>query len=390
MKRILLYLFAASTIISCTSSLEYMQKGQYDWAISKAKRKIIKKPSKEKEILVLEEAYKRVNDKDKERIEFLKKEGRPENWDNIFDIYSQMKGRQDNIQPLLPLHIKSKNRDAVFEILNYDDQIINAKQKAAEYFYAHALSLLESGGQQNARNAYGDLLQVKKYYNNYKDIDEQLKKAKFLGTSFVIYKMVNKTPFPLPSNFEEELTKISLSELNSDWIAYDVKPNSNTKYDYTILVNMKTIDVSPEQVKETHFDNNKEVPDGFQYLLDAKGNVRKDTSGNDLKLPKYKTIKCTVVETAQNKKAMIAGSLDFIDNHTGQIIKTDPITAESIFEHRYATAFGDLSALTPDNAAKLNNKPMPFPPGSEMVLQAGQTLKGMVKDIIWNNKGILK
>lgn len=389
MKHFFYFLLVTVIIASCTSSGEYMQRGQYDMAINKAKRKVIKKPSKEKEILVLEQAYKKANDADKERIEFLKKEGRPDNWDNIFNIYSQMKSRQDNIKPMLPLKLPSKGRDATFEILNYDSEIINAKQKAAEYFYAHAMSLLEGGGKQNARNAYYELLQVKKYYNNYKDVEAQLQKAKYMGTSFVIYKMVNKTPFPLPASFEEELTKISLNELNRDWVVYDVKPNSNVNYDYTILVNMKVIDVSPEGLKEVHFDDFKQVPDGFKYELDARGNVKKDTAGNDIKVPKFKTISCKVIETQQNKKAMISGTLDFIDNRTGQIIKTDPIMAESVFAHNSATAIGDINALKPENAAKLKNKPMPFPPGADMVLQAGQILKNMVKDIIWNNKGLL-
>ncbi len=386
MKRILLYLFITSLITSCTSSLEYLQSGHYDAAIEKSRRKIIRKP-KDKEILVLEEAYRRINNQDKERIEFLKKEGHPGNWESIFDIYSGMSSRQEFIRPLLPLHIKSKNRDAVFEILNYDNEIINAKQKAAEYFYARATVSLEKGDKQSARSAYSDLMRVKHYYSNYKDVDALLQKSKAMGMSYVVFKMVNKTPFPLPPDFEEELTKITLAEYNNNWVNYDVKPNPNIKYDYTIMVNMKNIDVSPDLVKEVYFEDKKEVPDGYSYVLDARGNVKKDTSGNDIKTPKYKTIRCRVIETMQNKNATINGSIDFIDNKTGQLIKTDPITAQQFFEHHSAIAIGDLAALQPVNFDKLNYKPIPFPQGGDMVLAAGQTLKGMVKNIICNNTG---
>jgi len=368
--------------------LEYLQSGHYDSAIEKSRRKIIRKP-KDKEILVLEEAYRRINNQDKERIEFLKKEGLPGSWESIFDIYSDMSSRQAFIRPLLPLHIKSKNRDAVFEMLNYDNEIINAKQKAAEYFYAHGTMLLEKGDKQSARHAYSDLMRVKHYYTNYKDVDAQIQKSKALGMSYVVFKMVNKTPFPLPTNFEEELTKITLSEYNNNWVTYDVKQNPTIKYDYTIMVNMKTIDVSPDLVKEVYFEDKKDVPDGYSYVLDARGNVKKDTSGNDIKIPKYKTISCRIVETMQNKNATINGSIDFINNGTGQLIKTDPITAQQFFEHHSALAYGDLAALQPGNFDKLNYKPMPFPPGGDMVLAAGQTLKGMVKNIICNNTGLI-
>ncbi len=151
---------------------------------------------------------------------------------------------------------------------------------------------------------------------------------------------------------------------------------------------MKNINVSPESVKELQYTETKEVPDGFQYLLDKNGNVKKDSSGNDLKLPKTKIISCNISEVYQNKKAIIAGTLDFINNSSGQLVKTDPITSENFFEFRSATGFGDTSILKPETKAKLGKKPIPFPSNFEMILAAGQTLKGMVKNIIWTNKGV--
>ena len=366
-----------------------MESGQYDAAINKSIKKIKRKPSNDKEKLVLEESYKKANDRDKERIGFLKKEGTPDNWDNIFNTYSTMKFRQDRIKPLLPMSINSQNRNANFEIVNYDEELIQAKQKAAEYFYTHALSLLSKGDKMEARKAYSELMQVKTYYSTYQDVDNQINKARFQGTSHILFKMQNKTGVPLPPTFEEELTKISLSELNRDWLQYHVKASNGISYDYTILVNMKNIDVSPESVKEIQYTESKEVPDGFQYALDDKGNVKKDASGNDIKVPKTKVITCNVSENYQNKKAIISGSLDYINNQNNQLIKTDPIAAENFFEHRSAIAIGDVSALKPETKAKIGIKPLPFPSGFDMLLQAGQTLKGMVKNIIWANKDIL-
>ena len=49
----------------------------------------------------------------------------------------------------------------------------------------------------------------------------------------------------------------------------------------------------------------------------------------------------------------------------------------------------DINALKAETKVKLGLKPLPFPTGYDMLLQAGQTLKGMVKNIIWQNKEIL-
>lgn len=392
MKRYLLLLSAIVTLIfsSCQSSRKMLNSGNYDQAINKSLRKLKRNPTKEKEIAVLQKSYKKANDRDKEQIQFLKADGTPDNWDKIFSLYTQMRFRQERVKPLLPLKFKSNNETAYFEILNYDQEIINAKQKAAEYFYMHAKLLLDKNDKMDARKAYAEFGQIKNYYSNYKDVEDLMRKARAVGSSYVIFKMQNRTGVPLPPNFEEELTKISLSDLNAEWLVYDTKENKQTQYDYTILVNMKQINVSPESVKEINTEETKTVPDGFEYVLDDRGNVKKDSLGNDMKKPKFKTIKCTLIETYQNKKAIIAGTLDYINNNTGQLIKTDPISSENFFEYSSATAIGDLNALKPESKNKLGKRPVPFPPDFDMIFKAGQVLKGMVKDIIWNNKGILQ
>ncbi len=366
-----------------------MQSGNYDSAIQVSLRKLKGKKKSEKEMLVLEEAYKKANDRDKEKVSYLNKEGNPENWNTIFNTYSGMKNRQDQIKPILPLYITSQNRNANFEIKNYDDEIIQAKKNAAEYKYAHALSLLDKKDKTSARDAYNELLAVKNFYANYKDVDAKINLARNMGTSYVLFKMQNNTGTPLPPNFEDELTKISLTELDADWIRYHTHRTNGISYDYNIIVNMKNISVSPEAVKEIQYTESKTVPDGYQYVLDAHGNVKKDSLGNDIKIPKTKVISCNVEETYQNKKATIAGTLDYMNNGNKQLIKTDPIAADNFFEYRSAVAYGDVNALKPETKEKIGRRPVPFPPSFDMILQAGQTLKGMVKTIILNNKGVL-
>lgn len=390
MKKLLFYFLIIAIATSCKSSRKMLSSGNYDQAINKSIKKLKRNPGKEKEILVLQTAYKKANERDREKIQFLRTDGTPDNWDKIFSLYSQMSYRQEKIKPLLPLEIPSTHQPAVFEILNYDQEIINAKQKAAEYLYVHATTLLDKNEKMMARKAYDELLQVKNYYANYKDADDLLKKARAIGSSYVLFKMENRTGVPLPPNFEDELTKISLSELNANWLLYETKENKERHYDYTILVNMKNINVSPESVKEIITTETKEVRDGFEYVLDDHGNVKKDSLGNDIKKPKYKTIKCNVNETYQSKKAIISGTLDYINNNTNQLIKTSPIASENFFEYSSATAIGDLNALKPETKSKLGKKPVPFPGNFDMIFSAGQTLKGMVKDIIWSNKGILQ
>ena len=150
------------------------------------------------------------------------------------------------------------------------------------------------------------------------------------------------------------------------------------------------IEVSPEQLKETTVTETKEVEDGFDYILDANGNVTKDSLGNDIKVPRYKTVSCEVVDFHQNKTARLTGAIEYYDNATDKLLKTDPITSDAHFEHHYAIARGDVNALTPETAKRLDSKPLPFPPDEPMIIQAGEVMKKMTKDIIIRNESFLK
>jgi len=383
----LIYILAAVLFLmaGCTSSKKYYERGLYDFAINKSCKKLIKKPDKVKEIVVLKDAYRLANQKNIERISFLRASGEPNVWDEIFATYSVMKARQDRVS-VLPANVLTAIE---YKYVNYDQEIIEAKKRAAEYFYVHAKTLLEKNDRIAARQAYNELMKVKSFYANYRDTDELLGQALFLGTTNVLFSMKNNTNLIIHEDFEKEILKISLEELNDLFLNYDTKTVNGLYYDYSIVLNMKMIDVSPEQVKEVHYTDTKEI-ESWEYALDDKGNVMKDSLGNDIKVTVMKTISCDVIESQQHKACIITGTLDYWDNRTKQIIKTDPITAEYFFDNLWAVAHGNYDALSDETNKKLKNRAMPFPPDEMMILNSASILKNMTKDIIFQNRNIIK
>jgi len=386
MKTSFIFLITLALLLNaCVSSRKQFQRGNYDEAIRISVKKLQKKPTKEKEILNLDRAYKYAVQRNIERISFLKKSGQPEVWDEIFSIYAVLKNRQEKVR-VLPQNVLNA---IGFQLQNYDNDIIEAKKKAAEFLYAHSLKLLENNDKGFARQAYDQLIKVKSYYSTYKDVDVYIQKALQLGTTYVLFTMKNNTGIPLPPSFESELQKISLTDLDSKWLRFETKKVNGRDYDYIILLNMRVIEASPEGLKEVHYTESKEVPDGFQYALDSHGNVMKDSLGNDIKIPKTKTISCNIIETQQNKAVTISGSIDFINLSTTQVIKTDPITSQFFFNHMFAVAQGNLEALKPETKEKLNLRPLPFPTDFDMILKAGEIIKDMSRNIILQNRRII-
>ncbi len=201
--------------------------------------------------------------------------------------------------------------------------------------------------------------------------------------------MQNSSNTVMPKGFEVELLNVTLKNLNKLWINFDTKQRKGLFYDYTILLSLKNIEVSPELVKEKEYEESVEVEDGFQYVLDEKGNVKKDTSGMDIKIPKTKLLRCKVKETIISKSAIVRGTIDFYDNRSNQLIKTETITFQSDFHHSWANAFGELKALTQKTRNKLKNKRIPFPSDLQMIYDTNEDLKQVTKQIISRNRNML-
>lgn len=388
MKSFIYAIIIIFVVVGCSSSsIKNLQKGNYDKAIDKSVKELLKDPSQDDEIKVLSQAYKLANQGDIEKIEQLKLTGQPDIWGQIYSCYDALQKRQEKVARLA----QAINLDYIgYQYVNYSNEITNAKNKAAEYFYVHAKTLLDKGDKYSARTAYDELQKVKSYFPNYKDVDDLIKIAYNKGTTYVLFKIENNSQSILPIAFEDELSRTSLTDLNQKWTIYDSHPIEKFFYDYYIIVNIKLIDISPENLNQNHFTESKQVSDGWKYKLDNKGNVMKDSLGNDIKIPKYKTISCNITEVQQSKAIVIAGTLDFFNNNTRQIIKTDPIRAEWFFKNAFTTASGDLNALSPQTSSKLQSSQMPFPPNADMIMQAGNVLKNMTKDIIRRNNNLIK
>ncbi|OFX52827.1 MAG: hypothetical protein A2046_07180, partial [Bacteroidetes bacterium GWA2_30_7] len=311
----------------------------------------------------------------------------PDVWDEVYKNYTILKDRQNLVKTILPLSYNGKTID--FPIVDYDNEIIASKKNAAEYFYAHAQKLLETNDKTKIREAYYEFKKVKNLFPDYRDVDPMIDKAKQLGLSWVYVYTENHTIIKLPDDYMNNLIEVDLPKFNTEWIQY-TNQNIYQNTDYHIKMNLTIIDISPERIKEEVVYDKKEIEDGWDYFLDSKGNVMKDSLGNDIKKTKYKTITCKITKSIMTKAAHIEGKLEYIQASSGQIIKTVPVVADNFFNHIWAVANGDIAALSSENKKYLNFKPVPFPPDFNMILDAGNNLKGVINNALNDNKYFLK
>lgn len=371
MRNLYTALFILLLLAGCTSSTKLLQKGNYDAAIDKSIKKILKDASNNKEINILNRAYNLANERDRNIIQELKISGQPDIWEETFIRYSSLRSRQDKVSRL-PKQVLSRIN---YEYFDYNREIAEAKNKAANYYYASGVKLLENNDRMSARKAYQQFGFIKKYFNNYKDVDQKIQQSLAQGTNHISFRMQNQARVALPKDFENEILKISLSSLNKQWLQFDTQYDKNIYYDYSIYLNLKHIEVSPQALEIEKYTDTKRVSDGWEYVLDGNGNVMKDSLGNDVKRGKFKEIKAYITVNKMNKRSIVTGSLDYFDNRSGQLIKTVPITSEFVFDYQYGTFAGESDALTTKSKDIIKNRPLPFPTDLQMIFDTNDQIK---------------
>jgi len=247
---------------------------------------------------------------------------------------------------------------------------------------------MKTGTKDAYRQAFIEMSKAQEYSGGmYPELNELIEEARFKGISRVLVRVNNLTHMKLDPVFEQDLLEIDTRNLENDWVEYHFKHlNEDIAYDYDILVNLEMITVSPDEVNEKDELFKKKVEDGFEYVLDANGNVMKDTAGNDIKLPKYKTLQCTMIETHQFKSARIDGNVEILSNNPKKLIRKEPIGAEHIFDHASARAVGDVEALDEEALYMIEQEAIPFPNDFEMIFNCTETLKPAIRQGIYRNR----
>jgi len=386
MKRTFGILFIAALLVSgCGSSKKQLEVGNYDAAINKAVTELRKNPKDEKEIAILERAMNIALEQDNERIRLLKIEGRTNAWDEIYLIYKKMSDRQSAVRTVTP--IRYEGRTIEWPYVDYMQEMVIAKKKAADFYYAHGQELMKNGTKDSYRQAFAEFVRAREYVGDYPNIDQMMQESKYLGISRAYVTVKNYSATKFPDEFEKELLALDLPRLNNEWVEYHTTmPGDDTQIDYLVSINLRTVAVSPDKQFQRDTLVKATVEDGFDYVKDARGNVLKDSLGNDVKVKKYSNLQCALIRTFQVKECIIQGDVEMKALYPERTIKKEPIGATSNFEHISARAIGDVNALTPEQKKMLQSSIVEFPMDFEMIIMCTENLKNAIRGFMEANR----
>lgn len=390
MKKITLILALLIAFTSC--ALKHTQKlvhsGDYDNAISIAVSSLASnkdKKSKQEYVSLLEEAFAKAKERDINAIQLLDKEGNPAKIERIYQLYLNLNNRQEKIKPLLPLQIINKNREAIFQLDNYNNKLIETKNALSNYLYTNAKIALGSNNKMDIRKAFDDLNYINQINPNYKDVYELLKEAKFKGSDFVLVSTKNETNMIIPVRLQNDLLDFNTYGLNDKWTVYHNAEQDGIRYDFGIKIRFRELLISPEQMKEKEFIKERRIKDGQKKLIDANGKEVLDEKGKVVFVDNLRDVTVKINEYKQFKSCQIEAKVDYINWNTNQLLQSFPIRSEFIFEHVYANYKGDRKAADDSYFSNFDKRAIPFPTNEQMIYDTGEDLKNKLKEIINQN-----
>ncbi|SDE25385.1 hypothetical protein SAMN05421636_104119 [Pricia antarctica] len=389
MKKSLFYGAVMAIVVACggvKKTQKALNLGDYGQAINTSIENLAKNKSKKSNqdyVLMLEEAFQKNTERELKEIAFLLEDENPAHYETIYRSYVNLRDIQERIRPLLPLPIYDEKRNARFKFNDYQDDLLDSKDELSDHLYDKASNLLKNAtSKQDYRKAYDDLVYLEEIDPGFDDTKTKMEEAFAKGQDYVQVHMVNNTDQIVPAKLQEELLNFNTYGLDGQWTQFHANPLPNIRYDYTMELALREINISPEQVNEKEIIKERQVKDGQSYALDREGNVVKDSLGNKIKIDKFKTVQCNFYQFTQFKSARVAGVVNFTDLTTQQALDSYPLSSEFIFEHVYANYDGDKRALDNDLVKLLGLASVPFPSNEQMVYDAGEDLKSRLKSIL--------
>lgn len=389
-KQLLLYaifFFILSCGVKQTRNL--LTSGNYDEAIDNAINNL--RSNKDKKgnqdyVYLLEEAFYKAKERDLNNLNLLEQEKNPSNLERIYNTYIQLNNRQEKIKPLLPLQLLKEGKNAKFAFDNYNKQIVDSKNALSKYLYENSKALLKSTNKLDFRKAYDDLEYLNQINPNYLNTLQLQEEALSKGRDYVQVALQNQTNLVIPADLQKDLLDFNTLGMNDKWTAYHNTLQKQIKYDYQIVVNFREINITPEQIKEKEFVKEKQIKDGLKELLDKNGKPVKDSLGKVIKIDNLKTIIIRIREFNQFKACQIIANVDYVTLKNKQLLKSFPLSSESIFKNDYATYKGDKRATEEAYYPYFSRKLIPFPSNEQMIFDTGEDLKAKLKGILTKNK----
>ncbi|MCH8554178.1 MAG: hypothetical protein LAT76_03410 [Schleiferiaceae bacterium] len=381
-------LLAAFLLFGCASPRKHFKRGDYEKTVYVAVKKIRAKPKRaDRYGGLLQQAYTIQTDRWFSRIAVLEQERRPENALPIYRLYQNIDKMQREV--LTVSGLGTRTNGIPLPTQDISSQLARYKSEAAQYLYEEAQLLLQENTKSNARLAHTKLSELLRLFPDYHNAKTLQIEAFERGQNHVLVVANNLTDYILPNAFMHNLTYYNPDGLNSRWTNFHTAESQREVFDYYVDIVIQVANISPEQIYEVRSAESRTVRDGWRYVLDGRGNVLKDSLGNDVREPNYIEIYADILAVEQTKAGIVMGEVVF-SNAEGKLIQRWPFREELLFKNFFTNFTGDDRALSRETRERVGGSFVPFPTNLEMIMDASEVIKRRSHGLIRRNAHLLE
>ncbi len=351
-------------LAGCSSPKQLAEQHRYDDAIDVLLKKMQKSYSP-KTIAGLGDIYHQANTADSATIINSLNSGAPDIWFPVYTAYQRLDTRQQKIAALP----EAVHQQIGFQSFDYSAYLFQTRQKACLYEYTLAERHLLNDKRIDAMRS---LEIVNSLDSNYRRSAHLLDSLHRTAPAPLYYQIELDYPYSLPPGMAEFITESDLAAYSTSNVFFiNKKPDPYRLYAEIRITDVK---IALDKTGELAYAESVKIQDGLAYRLDEDSDFLRDSLGQKIEIPKFKTLACYVSEYLQEKSIQLFGDVLLVSVPDGKILLRKPVQGVSNFTHRYARFKGDLDALSLESAALIGSRKQEFPSDGAMIQHATENL----------------
>jgi hypothetical protein len=349
MKQILYLITMITLLASCRSSKDYLSRNDGDKALFDAVKKLNKKADDADANKALPILYTDAQQRHLDRIKQYSDYKEITRWDNIITEYTTLQRMYEAITA-------SAAANKLVRPANYQNDLYNSKQGAAEEYYQQGISFLNTGTREYAKKAYNSFKQSSKFVSSYKDSKSKMDEAYQGGIVNVVINPVADNSYFFNSgwgnqgyNYSNEYFQQTLvrelggtyanrypARFYTEWEAR----RENIKPDWVVDLTLRNLDIPRPTTSQSNRNVSRQIEKG------------RDSTGKIL----YETVYATLTVYRQSFNARADMDVNITELDTRKNIAYNSYNEYYNWQDEYATYSGDRRALSDNDLALINNR----------------------------------
>jgi hypothetical protein len=375
MKKLLLITSTVLLFAACKTSKDYLSRVDEDKTLFDVVKTLNKRSTDDSATRALPIVYERVQQNHLKKINNYKNYREITRWDKIIDEYSLLQSMYEVIS-------SSGAASRLVNAANYQNDIYDTKQLAAEDYYQLGISLLQSSRRDDAKKAYSYFKKTDRYVSGYKDAITKMDEAYQNAVISVVINPVQDNSFFFNTgwgnygyNYSNEYFQQTLirelggtyssrypAKFFTDWEAR----RDNIQPDWVVDLTLRNMDLPRPSISN------------YSRNVSNRIETSKDTSGK----PVYQTVHATVNISKQFFTARGQMDVNITDAVSRKNIGYNSYSDDYSWQEEHATYTGDSRALSNNDWALINNKNYNQPRKEEVLNELYKKIYPRVKNRI--------